>query len=80
MHGHIMPLIELPYNKNARIVRLEGGHGFQRKMRVMGFREGKIIKIITRQPMRGPITIDIEGSQTTLGRGMTKKVFVEVIE
>jgi ferrous iron transport protein A len=72
--------IQLTYlspRKKAKIISLEGGQGFQRKLRVMGIREGVIITIISKQPFRGPITVKIGSCQTTLGRGMANKILVE---
>ena len=70
-------LTQLPYNQKARIIDLSGGHGFQRKLRVMGIREGQIIKIVSKQPFRGPLTVMVGGCQATLGRGMADKILVE---
>ena len=73
-------LLQLPIDKKARIASIQGGYGFQRKLRVMGIREGQTIKIISKQPLRGPLTIEVCGSQMTLGRGMAQKILVEVIQ
>ena len=72
-------ILHLPTGKKARILSIQGGHGFQRKLQVMGIREGQVIKIVSRQPFRGPLTIEVCGSQITLGRGMTSKIIVEVM-
>lgn len=74
-----IPLTQLPINKTGKIITLNGGLGFQRRLRVMGIREGQIIKIVSKQPFRGPITIMVLGYQMTLGRGMADKITVEVI-
>ncbi|RLF53545.1 MAG: ferrous iron transport protein A [Thermoplasmata archaeon] len=79
MEKKILPLTQLPVNVRAKIIAIEGGHGFQRKLHVMGIREGQTIKIVSRQPFRGPVTITISGYQMTLGRGMAQKILVEVI-
>ena len=74
--------IQLTYltpTKKAKIISLEGGQGFQRKLRVMGIREGQTITITSKQPFRGPITVKIRSCQTTLGRGMANKILVEEI-
>jgi ferrous iron transport protein A len=65
-------------NKSGKIVRIEGGYGLQRKLRTMGIREGKSVKIIARQPIKGPVVIEINGRQTTIGRGMANKIIVEI--
>lgn len=72
-----LALTALSRGKEGKIVRLEGGHGFQRKLRVMGIREGKLVKVLTVQPFRGPLVIEIEGRRTTLGRGMAQRIWVE---
>ena len=72
-----MPLTNLSPTKKAKIISLEGGQGFQRKLRVLGIREGQNITIISKQPFKGPITIKIGSCQTTLGRGMANKILVE---
>ena len=74
-----MPLTQLPINKRGKIVRLYGGQGFQRRLRVMGIREGQSIKIVSKQPFKGPFTVAMSGFQMTLGRGMANKITVEVI-
>ena len=74
-----IPLTNLSQGGKARIVEVHGGHGFQRKLRVMGIREGQIISIISKQPLRGPITVAVGSCQMTLGRGMANKIIVEAI-
>jgi ferrous iron transport protein A len=74
-----LTLLKLPANKKAIIKHIIGGQGFQRKLRIMGIREGQIVRIITRQPFKGPITIAVCGCQMTLGRGMAHKIAVEVV-
>jgi len=70
-------LSQLQVGKKAKIIKLEGGYTFQRKLKVIGIRENKIVKIITTQPFYGPIVIEIERNQITLGRGMAERIFVE---
>jgi len=61
----------------ARVLRLEGGHGFQRQLRTRGIREGKLISLVTRQP-RGPLVVMVGGIQLTIGRGMAGRIVVQV--
>lgn len=75
----MLPLISLDESKKARIVKIEGGAGFQRNLRSRGIREGKIIKVVTKHPLKGPVVISIDGRETTIGRGMAQKIFVEEI-
>ena len=74
-----IPLAHLPRNHRAAIVKIYGGHGLQRRLRVMGVREGQIVKVVSRQPLMGPLTINIGSCQMTMGRGMAHKIIVEVL-
>ena len=75
----MIPLTELPEGKKARIEKIEGGYGFQRNLRARGIREGKIVEIVAKHPLHGPIVISVDGRETTMGRGMAEKILVEEI-
>ena len=79
MNRKQITLAQLSRNQKARIIRLDGGRGFQRKLRLMGIREGQIAYIVSRQPLRGPLTIAVGKNEMTLGRGMANKITVEAI-
>ena len=71
-------LSSLKPNQSGKIIRIEGGYGLQRKLRILGIREQKIVKVVARQPIQGPIVIQIDNRQTTIGRGMANKIIVEI--
>ena len=77
MDKETISLSHLSLNREAEIVRFVGGYGLQHKLRVMGIREGHTIKIISKQPLRGPLTVEVNGCQLTLGRGLTQKIMVK---
>jgi ferrous iron transport protein A len=64
--------------KEAVIVRLFGGHRFQIRLRTMGIREGKVIKVVSRHPFGGPLVVEVDGREATIGRGMAGKIIVEM--
>ncbi len=66
--------------KEAMVVRLNGGSGFRRKLTTMGIREGKVVKVVTKQPFGGPLVVEIDGRCVTIGRGMCQRILVEVKE
>jgi ferrous iron transport protein A len=72
-------LADLEIGQKAKIVRLVGGQGFQCNIRSRGIREGKILEVVTRHPIGGPIVIEIDGRGTALGRGMARRILVEVM-
>jgi Fe2+ transport system protein FeoA len=91
MHGKEIPLAHLKKGKSGRITTINrvhhggyhgghhGIHGFQRRLNVLGIREGQIVRVDSKQPLMGPITISIGNSQVTLGRGIAHKIIVEEI-
>jgi len=70
-------LSSLKPNQSGKIIHIEGGYGLQRKLRTLGIREEKIVKMVARQPIQGPVVIEIDRRQTTIGRGMANKIIVE---
>lgn len=79
MEKHIISLSRLPINKRAKIIDIHGGHGLIRKLWIMGIRKDQVLRIISKQPFRGPVTVEVCGCQMTLGQGMAQKIMVEVI-
>jgi ferrous iron transport protein A len=75
-----IPISELPLHKPARILELAGGHELQRKLRNLGIREGKIVRVLAAQPFGGPVVIEVDGRATTIGRGMARGILVEPVE
>ena len=73
-----IPLINMRTGQTGRICGLEGGLGFQQNLRSRGIREGKILEIVTTHPIGGPIVIKIDGMETAVGRGMARRILVEV--
>ena len=80
-----IPLAHLQKGKTGKIIHIHGGnhggphggHGLKKRLNVLGIREGQIVKIVSKQPLMGPLTISVCNSQTTLGRGMAHKIIVE---
>ncbi len=73
-------LDKIPPKTNVKIQKINGGYGLIQKLQVMGIRTGQNITLSSKQPFRGPITVKINDRELTLGRGMAKKILVEVIE
>ena len=71
-------LRDMKAGQKATIVRLEGGRTFQKNVRSRGIREGKVLTVVTKHPMGGPLVISIDGRETGIGRGMAQKIIVEV--
>lgn len=79
MTQNLVPLDRLPPKTKATIHQIKGGHGLIQRLQVMGIRKNQQITIASKQPFRGPITIKVNGREITIGRGMAKKIMVEVV-
>ena len=73
------PITSLRAGATAQITALLGqGSSFQRKLRTMGIREGKKLKVVAIHPFAGPLVLEIEGREITLGRGIAQRIMVRV--
>jgi Fe2+ transport system protein FeoA len=79
MENQNISLLNLENHQKAKISNIEGGHYFKKRLDCMGIRMGRDIRIISKQPFKGPLTIEVCGFMITIGRGMAQKIFVEVI-
>ena len=79
MHRKKTLLVNLNLGEMGRIIEVNGGSGFQKRLNVLGVREGQIVRIVSKQPLHGPLTIEVGNCQMTIGRGMAHKIIVEGI-
>ncbi len=71
-------LTQMREGEKGIIVEIQGGCGFLRRLEVLGIREGREVKKISAQLLRGPVIIQVGNTQIGLGFGMARKIFVEV--
>jgi len=69
-------LSEMKYEEKGIVKTIEGE--FREKVAGMGIRVGKKIKMLTKQPMKGPIVVVVDEAKTSLGLEIAKKIIVEV--
>jgi ferrous iron transport protein A len=67
-------------NRKAKVIDIQGGAGIKQRLSQMGIHAGDIITILRYGVLRGPILIEIHGSQVALGRGIASKIIVEETE
>jgi ferrous iron transport protein A len=63
----------------ARVVDVMGGHRAAEKLSAQGIVPGMVIEK-TGELRGGPVLLRVGGAQVALGRGLAKRVLVEVIE
>jgi ferrous iron transport protein A len=71
-------VIELDLGQEAVIHALVGGEELQRKLRSLGIREGKNVIVRARHPFGGPLVVEVDRRQASVGRGMAERIVVEL--
>ncbi len=71
-------LIQMERRQGGRVVEIQGGREVTRRLESMGIRVGKRIVKVSDLFLRGPITVNIDTTQLSLGYGMAAKIIVEV--
>lgn len=69
-------LSEMDYNEEGIVTAIDPD--LKNKVAGMGIRTGKKLKMLTKQPIKGPFVVMVDESTTSLGRGITEKIIVEV--
>lgn len=73
-----MTLAQMNINEKGTVVEVNGGDGIARRLEAMGIRLGQHITKMSSMPMRGPVTIKVDGSQIAIGFGMADNIWVKL--
>lgn len=74
----VLSLAEMPQGSSARVISVQGGRAASARLRDMGLTPGAPVKMMRSVPFSGPVEVCIRDSCLVVGRGMAKKVLVEV--
>lgn len=70
-------LNQMKYGEKGRIVEIKSDR-LRMKLMSMNIRIGKDVKMLAKQPLKGPVAIEIENAQTSLSQEMAEQIRVEV--
>ncbi len=73
-------IVDMKPNEVGTVTLISGGHGLIRRLKTMGVRPGVVIAKRSSQPLRGPVTIQVHGTELALGFGIACRIQVEVGE
>lgn len=74
----IKTVLQMKDDEWATITAIRKGNRFMSRIAVLGLRVGKRIKLVTKQPIRGPVVLQTEnGNEVTIGYGMATGIMVE---
>lgn len=69
-------LSEMEYEEEGTITDIEGT--LRKRVAGMGIRVGKRLKMITKQPVKGPVVVVVDEANTSLGLDIAEKIIVEI--
>ncbi|MCD4810043.1 MAG: ferrous iron transport protein A [Methanosarcinales archaeon] len=69
-------LSEMEYEEEGTITDIEGT--LRKRVAGMGIRVGKRLKMITKQPVKGPVVVVVDEANTSLGLDIAEKIIVEM--
>jgi ferrous iron transport protein A len=69
-------LSEMKYEEEGIVKKIR--EDLKDRIAGMGIREGKEIKMMTKQPIKGPVVVAVNRANTSIGVGLADKITVEV--
>ena len=69
-------LSEMDYDEQGTVTGIDGD--LRKRVAGMGIRVGKTLRMVTKQPIKGPVDVVVEGAETSLGLDMAGKITIEV--
>ncbi|MDI6885739.1 MAG: FeoA family protein [archaeon] len=69
-------LSEMDFDEEGTVKEI--AEDLRAKIAGMGIRVGKNIRMATKQPIKGPVVVEVDKSFTSLGLGIAEKIVVEV--
>ncbi|MHC1623365.1 MAG: FeoA family protein [Candidatus Methanospirareceae archaeon] len=75
-YSDMMPLSKLNPGERGRVMAVEGGRGIRQKLFLRGLFEGSVVRVIS---CYGPVTVEVDRSTVSIGRGMAQKIIVRRI-
>ena len=69
---------EMGYGEEGTVKEID--EDLRKKVAGMGIRVGKKVKMTTKQPIKGPVVVEVDKANTSLGLGLAGKIIVEVEE
>ncbi len=75
-----MKLIEGSIDKNYIVESIDGGCMAKDRLWKLGIIPGVVIKIKRRAPLKGPLMLEVNGSDVVIGRGIASRINIKEIE
>ncbi len=74
----ILTLDQTPSGKKVKIINIQAPGRWSQRLLQMGFVPGNIIEVVVNNGF-GPILVRVMGATISLGRGIARRIFVEIV-
>ena len=74
----MMTLDTVGIHREARVIMIDGGQRVHSYLNTLGIYIGDWLTVVQRAPFRGPVLIEIHGTRVALGRGVARKIQVDM--
>ncbi|MFQ5905090.1 MAG: ferrous iron transport protein A [bacterium] len=75
-----MSVVQLESGQTGVVISIKGGRGLLARLEALGIRVGVRVRKMTGQLLKGPVTVQVGGTQLAIGFGMAARIIVEVDE
>jgi len=69
-------LSEMDYDEKGTVIEID--RDLQKRGAGRGIRVGKTLRMITKQPIKGPVDVIVDEAETSLGLELADRIIVEV--
>ena len=73
-----IPLTDMTTGETGSVVEIAGGRGVTGRLQALGIRPGVTVTKVSAHFTRGPVVVQIGGTQAAVGFGISHKIIVEV--
>ena len=73
-----VPLTDMGPSETGTVVEILGGRGICNRLNVLGIRPGVKVTRVNAASTRGPVVLQVGGTQVSLGFGASYKVILEM--
>jgi ferrous iron transport protein A len=75
MRAMAKKLSEMDFDEEGTVKQID--EDLMKQVAGMGIRVGKKVRMATKQPIKGPVVVEVDKSFTSLGLGIAEKIVVE---
>ncbi|MEW5761516.1 MAG: FeoA family protein [Candidatus Thermoplasmatota archaeon] len=70
-------LSDMDYDEKGIVTRIESKR-FKARIAGMGIRIGKKLRMVTRQPIKGPVVVEVDMAEISMGIGLARNIIVKL--